>query len=230
MPSRRVRLVIAAWVTVLGANLLYCHQAGTSPLELFQNGVEWVRSHPLGPLVFVVAFCARPLLLFPASLLSVAAGYCFGIWWGSLWAHLAATLAAGLGYSLGRWLGLSRSLGKRGDQAVDLIRRYGLTSVVLMRWVFLPYDLVSYLGGAMRLPLGGFLLGSFLGNLPGTTSCILFGASIEGPLRAGGGVPINWRLQVISGLLFLATFLMGRWLRGRISPSRNGGSQPTASE
>lgn len=220
MAGRRVALVGLLWLTVVGVHLVYCWQAETTPLALFQRGVDWMRDHPLGPLVFVLAFCARPLVLFPASLLSISAGYCFGVVWGAVWAFTAATLAAALGYALGRWLGVRESDKSRAGQAIQLMRRHGLVSVVIMRWIFLPYDLVSYLGGAMRFPFVGFLLGSFLGNLPGTTSCILFGASVEGPLQAQGGVPINWRLQLISVGLFLVTLWMGRWLRGRVSPSR----------
>jgi uncharacterized membrane protein YdjX (TVP38/TMEM64 family) len=169
-----------------------------------------MHAHPEAPWLYLLAFLCRPLVLLPAALFSVAAGYCFGLWWGMLWAHLAGILAALLGYGLGRWWGLGPQL---PGWAV-FMQRHGWISVILMRWSFLPYDPVSYLGGALRLPLLTFLLASSLGNLPGTTSCVLFGASLPGPLT--GNVPINWRLQVASWVLLGGMLGLGRWLRKRL--------------
>ena len=48
-----------------------------------------------------------------------------------------------------------------------------------MRLLFLPYDLVNYVCGALRITWSSFLLATALGSLPGTVSFVLLGASLE---------------------------------------------------
>jgi len=195
--SKRAILALILWLLALGLNGYYTQTRGLSPLQAFQAAVDWLRASPWGPVVFVVAFTLRPVLLLPASLLSISAGYCFGIWGGLLCAHGAGAVAEG-------W--------------VEHLRARGFYTVVFMRWCFLPYDLVSYLAGALRIPLAVFLWASFLGNLPGTTSCVLLGASVEGPLDQGGIPPINWRLQFASWVIIGGMMALGRFVQTRRLP------------
>lgn len=207
----------------------YSHSVHQTPVHIFREWVLWLRTQPAGPVAFLVAFCLRPLTLLPASLFSLAAGYCFGAAWGFLWAHLGGTLAAALFYALGRWMGLRTGLARWLDWCINLLRVHGVLSVVVLRWCFLPYDPVSYLGGALRLPFWSFLLASFVGNLPGTTSCVFLGASLKGQFD-GGNVPINWRLLVISWVMLVAMVGMGRWLRRRVVPRPSSGSSSLSGE
>ena len=213
--SKRAFLAFTLWILALGINGYYTHSQGLSPLQSFQAAVDWLRSSTWGPLVFVAAFTLRPILLLPASLLSVSAGYCFGLWGGLLCAHGAGAVAAATGYLLGRWVGLKRNL---AEAWVERLRNQGFYTVVVMRWCFLPYDLVSYLAGALRIPLAVFLWASFLGNLPGTTSCVLLGASVEGPLDGGRLPPVNWRLQFVSWVIIGGMMALGRFVQNRKAP------------
>lgn len=186
-------------------------------MQLFHDGLDWLALHPLGPLVYIGLFVLRPVLLLPASLLSIAAGYCFGPAWGLLWAHAAGVVASLVGYAMGRWLGLAAlSNYAWAARGLELMRQNCMTAVMCMRWCFLPYDAISYLAGVARVRLAPFLLASFLGNLPGTTSCVLLGGSVQHPWR--GGIPtVDLRLQVVSCLLLLVMLALGRYLRQRIS-------------
>jgi uncharacterized membrane protein YdjX (TVP38/TMEM64 family) len=213
--SKRAILALILWLLALGLNGYYTQTRGLSPLQAFQAAVDWLRASPWGPVVFVVAFTLRPVLLLPASLLSISAGYCFGIWGGLLCAHGAGAVAGAAGYLVGRWVGLRRGV---AEGWVEHLRARGFYTVVFMRWCFLPYDLVSYLAGALRIPLAVFLWASFLGNLPGTTSCVLLGASVEGPLDQGGIPPINWRLQFASWVIIGGMMALGRFVQTRRLP------------
>jgi uncharacterized membrane protein YdjX (TVP38/TMEM64 family) len=187
-------------------------------LQLFHAGLDWLASHPLGPLVYIGLFVLRPVLLLPASLLSIAAGYCFGPGWGLLWAHTAGVVASLVGYAMGSWLGLAAlSRLEWATRGLALMRENCMTAVMCMRWCFLPYDAISYLAGVAGVRLAPFLLASFLGNLPGTTSCVLLGGSVQHPWR--GGMPtVDLRLQVASCLIMLAMLGVARRVRRRISP------------
>ncbi|MBS2037705.1 VTT domain-containing protein [bacterium] len=198
----------------------YSHFVGQSPLQIFKVFVQWLDTNPAGPAVFILAFCLRPLTMLPAALFSLAAGYCFGTWWGLLWAHLAGAAAALLFYGIGRSMGLRRGVARWLDYCINLMSTHGVLSVVILRWCFLPYDPVSYLGGALRLPLGRFLIASFIGNLPGTSSVVLLGASLQ--QFDGQNVPINWRLLAASWVMLVGMLGMGRWLRRRVVPGASG--------
>lgn len=177
----------------------------------------------MAPLIYCLVFLVRPLTLIPVALFSMAAGYCFGFGWGLLWANLAALGSAMVGYLLGRWLGL-----RPGLPGVALMAQHGALSVVLLRWCFLPFDPISYLGGAFRLTPWRFALASFLGNLPGSISFVLMGASLEGPLD--GKVPINWRLQAVSWVLLGGMMGLARWLRHRLANPKPGEETPSESD
>jgi len=50
---------------------------------------------------------------------------------------------------------------------------------LIMRFIFLPYDAVSYLAGFLKTRFWPFILATALGSIPGTMAFIGFGASIE---------------------------------------------------
>lgn len=50
---------------------------------------------------------------------------------------------------------------------------------MLMRLAFLPYDLVNYSAGFLRINAGAFVAATALGSLPGTISFVLAGASLQ---------------------------------------------------
>lgn len=204
------------WGLVVACCLGLAKFYDTPVLSLFHRAVSWVETNPLGPLAYVAIFLARPLVLLPASVVSIAAGYCFGVAWGMVWVTIASGLAALMGYGLGRWCGMKGDPSETNwlGKAAGLLRRQGAFSVMLLRWCFFPYEPVSYLCGALKLPLGAFLLGNFVGNLPGTTACVLAGAAVEHPWTEG--MPqMDPRLQLaalgcLSIMILLATLVKRR--------------------
>lgn len=227
---RKVALVLVAWGLIVGANIAYARAHGSTPLQLFHDGLDWLAGHPLGPLVYIALFVLRPVLLLPASLLSIAAGYCFGPWWGLLWAYLAGVVASLVGYAMGSWLGLAAlSHYSWATRGLELMRQNGMTTVMCMRWCFLPYDAISYLAGVAGVRLGPFVVASFLGNLPGTSSCVFMGGSVQHPWR--GGMPtVDFRFQLLSCLMMLVMLGLGRHVRHRISGGKASGSLEASSE
>ncbi len=68
------------------------------------------------------------------------------------------------------------------------MRDNSFETVLIMRLLFLPYDLVNYASGILRLRWLPFLLATALGSLPGTVSFVLLGASIDTVDDGLGGV------------------------------------------
>lgn len=71
--------LLAGGLVVAGGGLFLLSRSGVSLNQLVQDLEALIAgSGPLGPLIFVAAYVAATVLLFPASLLTLGAGYLFG--------------------------------------------------------------------------------------------------------------------------------------------------------
>ena len=214
-------LVVGVWVTAIVAWQVYQRTNDLGTIETAQRFVDAVDSVWWGPLAYVAAYLLRPLLLFPASLMTVAAGLLFGPVLGVLLVVLAANASAMVAYLVGRALANTPQPDREGDdERAGLIRRWGdrmrersFETVFLMRLLFLPYDLVNYVSGALRIRWTAFLLATVLGTIPGTISFVLLGASLE---RLDEGLDgVNPWTVVASVAIFLVSILIARLARSR---------------
>ncbi|MFV9507320.1 MAG: VTT domain-containing protein [Oscillochloridaceae bacterium umkhey_bin13] len=87
-----------------------------------------------------------------------------------------------------------------------------------MRLIFLPYDLVNYLAGFLRVPYRPFILASILGSLPGTLTFVLAGASLAiDDIFAGNFsvAAINPWMLGLSAILFVGGIVVSWFLKRR---------------
>jgi uncharacterized membrane protein YdjX (TVP38/TMEM64 family) len=164
-----------------------------------------------GPVLFVVLYVTATVLFMPAWILTLAAGAVFGLLKGAVTVSVAATLGATAAFLIGRYLArdlVARRLdGYPKFRAVDAaVGREGWKIVGLMRLspVF-PFNLLNYAFGLTRVPLGDYVLASWVGMLPGTILYVYLG-SVAGSLAGIGAaraerVPAEW---VFSGVGLLA--------------------------
>ncbi|CAN5595256.1 hypothetical protein BH23ACT3_BH23ACT3_10700 [soil metagenome] len=83
------------------------------------------------------------------------------------------------------------------------LRANSFESVLLMRLLFVPYDLVNYTAGFLRIRWRPFLAATAIGSLPGTASFVLLGASLT---RLDDGVDgIDRTTLAISVLLIVVS-------------------------
>lgn len=209
------------WVALLGAFALYIFSLGLPLDEALQQTVRqlvnFMRDNPLAPLIFIGLYTLRPVVLFSATLLSIAGGALFGAVWGIIYTIVGANLGATLAYFIGYFFGqdaleaegsdegrLQRWTGKMRDNAFE--------TVFIMRLIYLPYDLVNYLAGFLRISYRAFILATILGSLPGTIWIVLLGASTGLNAEEGGFNP--WVL-VASLVIFVASLGLSRLLKRR---------------
>jgi phospholipase D1/2 len=210
-------LGLGLWMALLASYLgvLYAH--GVTPLQAVIGALHWLKTDPLGPAAFCLAFVCRPIILVPASLLAVTAGHCFGVLGGEFWAMLAGLLAAIVVFFVGRlWHSQPTQSTTEGRfrKFESQLAEHGVRTTITMRCLMMPYDPISFMCGKVGVPLRSFMLGTFLGNIPGTTSCVLFGAGIKGDFH--GQLPsIDWRMQGAAIALLAVAFLLQAWLKRR---------------
>jgi len=147
-------LVVGIWLAAIVAWQLYQSSNDLSITETAQRFIDTVGGSWWGIFAFVSVYLARPIVLFPASILTIVGGI-----------------------------------------------------------LFLPYDLVNYLSGMLRLQWLPFLVATALGSLPGTVSFVLLGASIDRVDEGIGG--IDPAALVISLAIFGVSLAVARLLRRR---------------
>jgi uncharacterized membrane protein YdjX (TVP38/TMEM64 family) len=206
-------ILVLFWVVVAAAYIIYAVSSKQSPLQSLRTLVSFLSQHPLGPVIFILVYTLRPLVLFSAGLLTLAGGALFGPVWGIIYTVIGSNLGASLAYLLGRFLGQDTLPGGQGLQAYfDRMRQNSFETIFLMRLIFLPYDLVNYAAGFLKIGYIPFILATILGSLPGTMSFVLFGASSG----LDKGTPsFDWRIFAISVGIFVVSLLISRLLKRR---------------
>jgi uncharacterized membrane protein YdjX (TVP38/TMEM64 family) len=168
---------------------------------------DWIVSYGIwAPIVFIVVYTIRPLILFPASILSLAAGLAFGAFEGFIYIIVGALGGATVAYHTASILGAK--LLKRPSPRMIKIRKKmeenGFVYVLLLRLVpFLNFDLISYLAGMGKVRYLPFILATAIGILPGTFGYVFLGSSLVGEDRTNLYIAISFfLLMIIVPLIF----------------------------
>ena len=173
--------------------------------ELLQTQLEKFGFWQAG-LVYIVIYTIRPLVLFPAAILTLISGAIFGPVWGIIFTIIGENLSANVAFFAARWLGRqwvsdheSQNLKKWEQQLKD----NGFLTVLTLRLIMLPFDAVNYGCGLTSVRHRDYALGTFIGILPGLVSFVLAGASFNSTNP--------WTIAASSVLLlFFAYFLSFR--------------------
>ncbi len=169
---------------ILLAVLLLVHFVGVSRLtpeairKLILSFGWW------GPAAYIFIYTIRPLLLFPAIILTLAGGLAFGPWWGTLYVIIGGLLGACLCFLIARSLGqdkMKKYLGQFPQiQAFDdQIAEHGFRTMLVMRIVpIFPYDPVSYLAGLSKMRFSDYAAATAIGMVPGAFAYNVLGYSL----------------------------------------------------
>lgn len=206
------------WAVALIAYFVYTARSGLGPLESLRQLVDFLSGSAWGPLIFIGIYAVRPLVLFSAGLLTIAAGVLFGPVWGIIYTIIGANAGASLAYLIGRLLGSDVIEDDEDDEAkgirkyIGRLRENPFETVFIMRLIFLPYDLVNYLAGFLKINYLAFIAATILGSLPGTISFVLFGASSG---LSEGTPSFDWRILAASVGIFVLSLVVSRLVKRR---------------
>lgn len=176
---------------------------------------------PWGPVGLVVVYVVATVLFIPGSILSLGAGFAFGVVRGTIAVSLGSTLGASAAWLLGRTLARGfiehRVAGNPKFHAIDVaIGQHGFKIVLLLRLspVF-PFNLLNYALGLTRVSFRDYVLASWIGMLPATVTIVYIGSSVRSLAdvmsgRVEGG--IGQKVLLVAGLLATvgATILITR--------------------
>jgi uncharacterized membrane protein YdjX (TVP38/TMEM64 family) len=170
---------------------------------------------PLGPLIFVLLYVVACVLFVPGSVLTLGAGFVFGVVRGSLLVSVAATLGATAAFLVGRYVARGwvarRIAGNAKFKAIDeAVAREGWKIVGLTRLSpIFPFNLLNYAFGLTKVTLRDYFFASWVGMIPGTIMYVYIG-SLAGSLATlgAGERQSGWAEWALYGLGLVATVVV----------------------
>lgn len=127
----------------------------------------------LAPLLFVVVYAVAVGLSIPGgAVLTIAGGFLFGLWFGTLLVVIGATLGATAIFLIAKTaLGdtLRKKAGPRIKRMEDGFREDAFNYLLVLRLIpIFPFWLVNIVPALLGVTLSTYVLGTFIGIIPGS--------------------------------------------------------------
>jgi len=167
------------FVGLLLGGLIYFFDLQSPVREL----LEWIDARGIwAPILFILLDIFIVLFLFPGVLITMGAGFLFGVVKGSVYIIIATTIGAVLAFVFARYL-LSERIANylRSKPRLSFIDKLlateGWKLVLATRLIpFFPFKLSNYLFGLTKFKLKDFFLGTFFGIWPITIFNVYVGS------------------------------------------------------
>lgn len=197
---------MALWLGMGVFTFLAIKRSGI-PLSQFPEAMRDVFQGlgPTGALIYITVYALRPLVFFPASILTLASGLIFGPIGGVLYTIVGENLSACLAFFLARFFGRgwSNLSGIPLMRGIDRhLRENGFMTVLILRLVYLPFDAVNFTCGITGMRYGEYAAATFLGILPGIVTFVYFGSGW-----------FDRKYLIISGAVFVLSIVIARFAR-----------------
>jgi len=231
---RTVRAALAAGAVVGLVLLLRAFAIEERLLGL----VQWVRdAGSVGVGVFVLAYVLATVLFLPGSILTLGAGFAYGVIEGAAIVWVAANAGAALAFLLGRtlareWIAAKVAANPRFAAIDRAVGVQGLKIVLLTRLSpAFPFNLLNYAYGLTGVRFRDYLLASLVGMVPGTIMYVYLGSLITSVSelasgRTSAGAP--QQLFYFAGLVVtvIATVYVTRVARRALAEATRGAGAP----
>jgi uncharacterized membrane protein YdjX (TVP38/TMEM64 family) len=197
--------------------------------DVLTSFLDWVQLiGPWGTVLFGAAYVPAALLFVPGSLLTLAAGFLFGLVKGTVIVSLGSTAGAAAAFLVARnvadhWA-VRRLAGRPRLAAIGhAVETEGFKIVLLTRLspVF-PYNVLNYAFGLTSVPVGKYVLASWIGMLPGTIMYVYLGtatrslqAALSGEARRSAGQQAMFALGLVATVA--VTMIITRTARRALS-------------
>lgn len=212
MLTNNRRLLLFALALLLLASLAYWLPLAETLFELLQ----WINQYRgFAWLLFIALYIAATVLMVPGTILTVSAGFVFGLAAGTALVSVASTLAATAAFLVGRLIARDWVRSTLGDHprlaAVDrATAESGWLIVLLIRLSPLfPFSASNYLLSLTGVTLKQFFFASWIGMLPGTILYVYLGSAANSLLAlADGKIEAGSAGRVMFGIGLIATLVV----------------------
>ncbi|HXC61427.1 MAG TPA: TVP38/TMEM64 family protein, partial [Nitrospiria bacterium] len=169
---------------------------------------------PWAPAIYLLLFSIGPVFMWPEAVLAMAAGLAFGPFWGTVLTILGATMGGTLAFFVARYLGrdfVKRFFRSRLKMLDDKSAEHGFKIIFSLRLIpVVPFNALDYAAGLSKIRFGDYVLGTFLGIMPGAFAYVNLGSNLENIY--------SWKFVLavtfLGSLVWVQVFYQ-RWKRGR---------------
>jgi len=205
-------IILSLWAIFVIISLAMIFRSGIALNEYPKVIASTIQEYGvLAPLLFILLFAIRPLIFFPATLLSLSAGFLFGPWKAIAILIVAENLSSLVSYSAGKYAG--KELFAKLDKSNTLLHSFEkyfhhneFITILILRLLFVPFDLLGYFAGASNINYKSFALATFIGIIPGLVTAAFLGGSVTNPYYLG-----------IAGAFFILGIFISKLIKRRYS-------------
>ncbi len=211
-------IVMIAVVLLLAAVWRWTPLAAYLNIQTVTESAQWLKAHPLSPLLVPLTYAVLGLVSFPVTLLIMATIIVYGPWWGGWYALLGTTLSAVMMFLLGHILG-KNFVGRFSGSLINRVNRRlsdsGLVAMIAFRVIpVAPFSIINLVAGVSAISLRDFILGTLIGILPGITAIAFVADRLYESLRQPDISTFSTLLVVV---VVFGAVLVGfrKWIRQR---------------
>lgn len=197
------------------------------------RGISW--------LVFIALYISATVLLLPGSLLTLGAGFLFGLGYGFMIVSFASVVGAACAFLIGRFFARDWVAGKLLEMprfaALDTaIAQRGAVIVLLTRLspVF-PFNLLNYALGLTAVRFWTYVAVSWIGMMPGTVLFVYLGtialdltSLLSG--QVGESPAGNWPLYVGLVATIILTIVISRMAGNALKANLDAAAEVTSTD
>jgi uncharacterized membrane protein YdjX (TVP38/TMEM64 family) len=172
-------VILGALVVASGASLVFLPVTA----YVFALLTQIQELGPWAPVVLSAAYIPASVLIIPGSLLTLGAGFAFGLVCGTVAVSIGSTLGASAAFLVGRTLArpwIEAKVGRKPEfRAIDrAIGEQGFKIILLLRLSpAFPFNLLNYALSLTKVTFRDYVLASWIGMLPGTVVYVYLGSA-----------------------------------------------------
>lgn len=181
-------IILTIWGVIIIVSFTAFLRSGT-PLSDYPHVIsKTVAAYGyMAPILFILLYAIRPLIFFPATVLSLSAGLLFDPWKAIIILIIAENLSSLVSYSAGKYLG--KTILAQMDAKNIWLHKFEsyfhhneFITILILRLIYAPFDLVGYFAGASNIRYSAFALATIIGIIPGLTTIAFLGGSATHPI------------------------------------------------
>jgi len=205
------------------------------------NFVEWIDGlGAIAPIVFIAAYIGITVAFLPASIVTLGAGFVFGVVKGSILVFIGAMLGASAAFLIGRfvardWIAKKVEGSQFFNSLDNAIAEEGLKLIFLIRLSpAFPFNLLNYALGLTKVSFKDYVIGT-TGIIPGTIMYVYLGSLVSdvamlgadtGAAKSPQEAAIGWVIKI---LIFVTIVAISLYI-AKIAKKALNASVPAAEE
>ena len=151
--------------------------------EWLSVSIAWIESHrTLAWLIYIAAYTVAAVLVIPGAILTLAAGFIFGVPIGVILVSVASLMGAAAAFLVGRFLARDWVTQRIADfpsfRALDKATRHEGFNIVLHTRLspLFPFNLLNYAFGLTAVRFRDYVLASWIGMAPAIVLYVYIGS------------------------------------------------------